>query len=64
MDIFLTKPHCFASEGPLLTPWICMDYFYDGWMHFLASKSGAPFTTIRKLGRARIFLNVTPIVFV
>jgi len=37
-----------------------MDYFYDGWMHFFGILKGFE---IIKLGRARIFFNITPIVF-
>jgi len=58
MDIFLIKTQCFRR--PLLTPWSCMDHFYDGWMHFLGVQNlrhhSLPFI---KLGRARIVFNKT-----
>jgi len=65
MNIFSYKNASLHFRRPLLTHWSLMDYFYDGWMHFFgASKSQAPFTTVIKLGRARIFFNITQIVFV
>jgi len=56
MDIFHTKS---IGLSELLSR---MDYFYDGWMHFFGL-SQVPFSPIIKLGGARIFLNITLIVF-
>jgi len=51
-----------ASLQKALEPY---DNGYDGWVHFFgASKSHPPFTTIINLGRVRMFLNISPIVFV
>jgi len=52
------------SRRPLLTPWSCENIIYDGWMSFFRTKSGAPFTTIIKLGRVRINFNITLTVLV
>jgi len=30
----------------LLTPWSCVDYFYDGWVWLGVSNSRVPFTPI------------------
>jgi hypothetical protein len=62
MDIFSHKTTSLHFRRPLLTHWSHMDYTFmmDG-CNFLAFKIS--FTPIIKLGRARIFLNITPIVF-
>jgi len=54
MDIFRTQTHRLISKG-FFNLQSCVEHFYHGWMHF---------TFIIKLGRARTFLNITPIVFV
>jgi len=52
MDFFLIKTQCFRR--PLLTPWSCMDYFYDGWMHFLGVQNlrhhSLPLQSLEELG--------------
>ncbi len=70
MEIFLHKLIDLIKR-PLLTPQSCVAYFF-WWMDALYWTSNEleiywsqqPFTAIIKLGRARTFLNITPIVFV
>jgi hypothetical protein len=65
MDIFLTQTHRFASKGlynPARAVWIT--FIMDGCMSMIDLKQKRPFTAIIKLGRARTFLYITPIVFV
>ncbi len=63
MEIFLTQTHHFRM--PLLTPQSRVEHFL-WWMdaHFWDSKSRPLITAIVKLGRARTFFYITPIVFV